>query len=107
MADARTAQPNAQGAIASSINHVSSGGVTSYTAIPNEIFVSTVEQANPIVVHAETEASQPMGTEIPMETVENNEVIPRREINSAEADRIVNAMIEEQKQQPFGAGKKK
>ena len=45
-----------------------------------------------------------MGTEIPMETVENNEVIPRREISTAEADRIVDKMIEEQKQ---GAGKKK
>ena len=107
MTDARTAHPNAQGAIASAGNHASSGGATSFTAVPNEIFVSTVEQANPIVVRAETEASQPMGTEIPMETVENNEVIPRREINSAEADRIVNAMIEEQKQQTHGAGKKK
>ena len=81
--------------------------MTSFTAVPNEIFVSTVEQGNPIVVHAETEASQPMGTEIPMETVENNDVIPRREISTAEADRIVDKMIEEQKQQNSGAGKKK
>ena len=81
--------------------------MTSFTAVPNEIFVSTVEQGNPIVVHAETEASQPMGTEIPMETVENNDVIPRREINTAEANRIVDKMIEEQKQGTYGAGKKK
>ena len=66
-----------------------------------------MEQGNPIVVHAETEASQPMGTEIPMETVENNDVIPRREINTAEANRIVDKMIEEQKQGTYGAGKKK
>jgi len=58
-----------------------------------------VEQSNPIVIHAESEAGQPMGTEIPLETVENNsESIPRREISTAEANRIVDAMIEEQKQ---------
>ena len=43
-----------------------------------------------------------MGTEIPLETVENSESIPRREISTAEANRIVDAMIEEQKQQSRG-----
>ena len=81
----------------------SQGEATSFTAIPNEIFGSTVEQSNPIVIHAESEAGQPMGTEIPLETVENNsDSIPRREISTAEANRIVDAMIEEQKQQSLG-----
>lgn len=54
------------------------------------------------MVHAESDVSQPMGTEIPLETVENSESIPRREISTAEANRIVDAMIEEQKQQSRG-----
>ena len=97
-ADGRTLMAHPQGAF----NNASQGEATSFTAIPNEIFGSAVEQSNPIVVHAESDVSQPMGTEIPLETVENSESIPRREISTAEANRIVDAMIEEQKQQSRG-----
>ena len=97
--DGRTQMAQPHGAF----NQGSQGEATSFTAIPNEIFGSTVEQANPIVIHAESEIGQPLGTEIPLETVDgHSDSVPRREISTAEANRIVDAMIEEQKQQSLG-----
>ena len=53
--DARTAQPNAPRVIGTTGEQGAPTGVTSITAVPNEIFGSTVEQATPVVVHAESE----------------------------------------------------
>ena len=98
--DARTAQPNAPKAIGTPAP-ASQTGVTSRTGLPNDIFGSTVEQAEPIVVHAESEVGQPVTTEIPLET-QVADAVPQREISQAEADRMVDEMLEEQKS-PSGA----
>ena len=98
-----TAQPNASGAIGDATGHQT--GVTSLTALPNDPFGAIVEQADPVVVHAESEVGQPMCTEIPLETrheTDAGDPVPRRELNSREAERIVDAMLEEAKGQTSG-----